>query len=49
MLPDFDEDTYPHACVIGGDEVLTLRREEWKTHQLFVKDAGGKLGASTNG
>ena len=20
--------TYPHACVIGGGEVLTLRREE---------------------
>ena len=20
----FDQDTYPHACVTGGDEVLTL-------------------------
>ena len=35
-LPDFDKDTYPHACVIAGDEVLTRRREVRGVEKLFV-------------
>ena len=36
VLPDFDEDTYPHACVVEGDEVTTLAREEQGKQKLFA-------------
>ena len=35
VLPEFDKE-YPEACVIEGEEVLTLRPEERGTQKLFV-------------
>ena len=31
VLPVFDEHASPHACVMGGDEVLILRKDEQGT------------------
>ena len=25
---NYDKDTFPHACLVEGDEVLTLRRQD---------------------
>ena len=36
VLPDFDKDTYPHACVVVRDDAMSLRREEQEIQQLFV-------------
>ena len=36
VLPDFDKDTCPHACVMKADEVLPLRRRQQETRKLFV-------------
>ena len=43
VLPNFDKDTYPRACVIEGDEVLILRMEEHGEAEVVcghVKDLG---------
>ena len=34
--PTFDNGTQEHACVMGGEDVLTLRVEEQGKQQLFV-------------
>ena len=31
--PHFDKFTYPHACLVEGDEVLTFRREAHGTQK----------------
>ena len=34
--PNFNKENCGHACVVGGEEVLTLILEEQGTHKLFV-------------
>ena len=45
------KDTYPYACVLEGDEVLTLRKEAGDAEAVcgHVKDPGCKMEASTEG
>ena len=36
VLPDVDKDTYPRACVVDGEGVMTFCREERETQQLLL-------------